>query len=174
MSNLFNIDNYKPLISTEASAILAFYQRIKSDIECKPLRSVWTVWLDNENELSEYSPIVLAFENCSLEVCCLKDDELAVSTNTIDITRGFNLYDLVEMPCHWRQNAVPDLQPAIGKRLLNVDLLEFRAEGITSWMLHGMIFVLDDFSFCIYNAFDSNGIETNIPVSNEYRRINVW
>ena len=176
----YGIKNYKPVALSGRESIRKAYGEARAFMLGQQLSSFWTDWSDNKGTLWESAPVILEFGDFSHELCWMKDEDLQISTNTIDINEGFDLYNFGQ-PSHWENNILPEFSPFVGKILRSVDLLE--AEGqITSqtgwinrfWVPHGIIFNFEDATFCIYNAFDSNRITTSIPTGDEYRRINIW
>lgn len=141
----------------------------------QPLEASWLAWDLEEDGPFMDEAVVLEIGGQKLEIVCWKLGEVAVTWNRIPLNRRPSLVCEWggDFQLEWRKNCYPALNAAIGKRINDVEVVEYRYETKVmedrtnpenvgryevQWLLHGLRFVCDSVSFAVYNALDENGI----------------
>jgi hypothetical protein len=171
---MFDLENYNPNVFTSVTGVLTAHRSTLLDLIGRKIKSVWVAWDCLNDAWYSDLPIVVNIEGQQLELCNSKLDQLAVSVNTIDLSRRICWSDSNSIQ-EWRKDALPEFIAVKGDRIRNIELIEYRlktsavhrsTEDVqikehSAWILNGIGFVLDDAYFAICNGLDKNQIIIN-------------
>ena len=172
-------------------AVRAEHGELLYSLVGKRIEATWVAWDKAEDEWFSEEPVILLIGQTNLEVVFGYLDRLALSVDTIDLEATPDWWcdwGETEFELEWRQDALPELRGAAGRRIDRVRLVEYRFETETivdrlrptnvgrkevSWLLHGLELGLDQGALTIYNALDENGISGDLLRGAEFRTFEV-
>ncbi len=186
---MFGIESYYPHFYTDTKEIIKELGLKLSNIKDKRIIDVLVVWdTKNENWFKD-CPVVLNIEGIQLELCANKIDELSITFNTIDMSQKIDWYGIDEFKLEWRKEPFSDLLLAKGKKIKNIELIEYNYQTVivyskdnlksvgdqnSSWILNGIGFELEDGYFSVCNGLDENEISIKPETSDSIRTIKLF
>lgn len=183
---MFGIESYNPEFYTSVADIFSAYRSTLLDLIGRKIKSVWVAWdCLNDCWFSDH-PIVMNIEGQQLELCNSGLDRLAVSMNTIDLSRRICWSDNNSIQ-EWRKDALPEFIAVKGNRIRGIELIEYQlrtgavhqngqAEQImehSAWVLNGIGFELDGAYIAICNGLDKNQINISRNTGDDIRTYNI-
>jgi hypothetical protein len=159
---LLGIKNYYPKFYTDISYIINDHKTKLQSLKGKQIEEIWVAWEQNEDEWFKDLPVIIKFEDCQLELCAYKTDEYAISFDQIDLSEEIDYYG-TDFILRWEKNKFNELNKCIKKRIVKVEIIEWRA------LLIGMGFHLEEGYFSVYNGLDENQICINRNDEPQYK-----
>ena len=163
----YGIQDYQPHWLNGRDSIIAAHGRRLAGLAGLTLQQVWLVWDLDDDEWFSDAPVLLDFGADQVEIDHQKFNDLSITWHTIDPSRA------IEDSCFrlaWRAQPLPDLIDLPGRRLRDVELLEWIGED--NDMAGGSLavgFNLAPAWLTIFNAMDENGLDHE-PPGPRYRR----
>lgn len=173
---MFGIDNFEPIFCESADELIAQHGKGLRDLLGQRNLSNWVLWDKQFDQRLEEWPIILVFEEQTLELCVDNDNQLSVTWNAIDVSKALfsNTHGSGD-GLFWKENALPDLVSVKGQRLKEIKIVEYQRQitvlrdhqnpahaGKTfssSWLLIGLEFEFEQAYLSVWNAL--SGIETD-------------
>ena len=166
-------------MSDALGEILLECRRILRQSLGKPLTASWVGWNDRQNAWCEAAPVILEIGGVRCEICWTKEADCALSQNTINTQKPFYCCGSEELPCVWKENALPELRQVFGQVLTGMELVEanvtISSEKLVRkyWVPNGLLFNFGKDALYVYNRFDLNGIAGQPPGGAEFRSVEV-
>ncbi len=184
------IKGYNPPIYSEKDSLLKTNRVQLLELIGRKLTASFAVWHITNNEWFTECPVILIFDGIQLEICFQKMNDCAVSWNTIDTTQIIDWYGMNnEFPLEWRKNSLNEINRLRGMSIKEVNILEYQMETVvienridpsqegrqfkSDWMLNGLEFMSGIHRFVLFNALDTNGIESESRVGDDIRRTSI-
>ena len=95
----WGINNYRPHWTNSTEDLVRSMQQISP--ASMQIRSIWSLWDEEEDEWFKDAPIVICTQEQQLEFCAMQLDLFSCSIDTIDLT----------LPVYWCGDADPDGLP---------------------------------------------------------------
>ncbi|MFY1616317.1 hypothetical protein [Micromonospora sp. WMMD736] len=164
----FGIAGYQPVWLNGVDEIAARHGHRLRSLVGRRLTSSWLVWNDDPDEWFPDCPVVLDFTGERLEVNHQKFNDLSITWNSIDVTRGPEWPTSDGFQLRWRDDVHDVLAALRGQRLEAVTLLEWAGDDLAAGTVTvGLRFA--DGWLTVYNALDENGLGFG-DLPSEYRR----
>lgn len=185
---MLGIENYNPKFFSSTTDIITELSQKLRNLVGKKLLDVWIVIDTNDNTCFKDCPVVLNIEGTQLELCNYKTDELAITFNTIDLSKKINWYDIDDFKLEWRKEPLSELSAVINRKIRKIELIEynFKPEIIACkhnpmliqkkgsiWILNGVGFELEDGYFSVFNSGDENSISIRPNYNYNFRTIKI-
>ncbi|MER7169801.1 hypothetical protein [Streptomyces mesophilus] len=165
MPDYYGIENYEPAAQNGLSSISATHGTRLAALTGRTLTRAWLLWDVEDDEWFADAPVLLDFEGEQLEIQHLKFDDLSLTWNAVTVGGPFVW---AEFDLRWRDDAVPELTALRGRRLEEIELLEWRGRDAALGMV-AVGFVFAHGRVTVHNALDENGLDFGPPES-EYVR----
>ncbi len=160
----WGIDNYQPHWSNSATELSDRLRQISpADME---IRSIWSLWDEEEDEWFNDAPIVVCTQTQQLEFCAIRLDEFSFSLNSIDLTRPVYWCgdtDPDTIPFRWVEQRNPEFANLVGKIISEIEIIESgidpgsqTALSIGTGELSGIALKFEDDYLAILNGLDCN------------------
>ncbi|WDZ84484.1 hypothetical protein [Micromonospora cathayae] len=110
----FGIPGYRARGLTGRTALAGTHGARLAGLTGRPLTRVWLAWDLTDDSWWSDCPVLLDFAGEQVEVNHWKCDEVAVSWNTVDPSRGVRWPGLDDVPIGWRAEPLPGLAGLVG------------------------------------------------------------
>ncbi len=165
----FGIEDYEPRwLNGRVDIISAVHGPRLAALAGHTLRHVWLVWDSKDDAWFSDAPVLLDFGTDQVEVDHHKFDDLSITWNTIDPTRGITNDPESHFELAWRRDPLPQLATLPGQELHQVELLEWLGDDVAQGSV-ALGFTFAEAHLTIFNALDENGLE-HTPPGTDYHR----
>ncbi|WP_046173552.1 hypothetical protein [Domibacillus indicus] len=154
---MLGIKNYNPKMYTNPSTIIGDHRTKLEALIGRNVKEIWTVWAQDEHEWFNDCPVVICFEDRQLELCAYKTNEYAITFDEILVSQGLSWYGS-DLKLNWEKNKLEELNFAIGKKVMGIEMIEMRETNSSDYYLTGIGLHLNDGYFAICNGLDENVI----------------
>ena len=178
---MFGIESFQPTFCTSPDELISLTGEKLRLIIGQPVTRNWVLWNSQFDQWWCEWPVILATQDRQLEICVLNDDQLAVSWDSIDLSKPlFPNSDGAGDHLFWKEDALPELANVKGQSIRELRIIEYRPQrtvlkdrqnsalvGKTispSWLLNGLEFQFDRSCLSIWNALSGIGIDSS-PLS---------
>ncbi len=166
----FGIPGYRARWLTGRTAVATAHGPRLAGLTGRTLTRVWLAWDLTDDSWFADCPVLLDFAGEQVEVNHWKFDEIAISWNSVDPTRGVRWLGSDDVPIAWRSEPLPELTGLVGRPVTGVELLEWH--GDPGDLANGTVALgvdLGDTVLVVFNALDENGLSVG-PLPPGYRR----
>ena len=186
--NVLGVEGYEPhffrtaqeLINTRGSAIRALYGM--------KLQGVWLMWDRKDDSWWQDGPVILEFDDLQCELCANKLSEYSVTFDSIDREQSLDWFGIEEIQLTWKVNPLPEIIPFVGQAVSGIFVTEYYFETTVvanrnyperigqvdaTWLLHGILFKLNDQWLHAYNGLDQNSLEYDEPSRDTFRKTQI-
>lgn len=182
---MFGIDNFEPVFCESADELITQHGKDLRRLLGQRNLSNWVLWNKQSNQRLEEWPIILVFEEQTLELCVNNDNQLSATWNTIDVSKAlFSNADGAGDGLFWKEDALPHLVSVKGQRLKEIKVVEYQRQitvlrdhqnpahvGKTFssyWLLIGLEFQFEQAYLSVWNALSGIEIDAKLLRSGEY------
>ncbi len=178
----WGIHDYRPRWLTQAGELRDRLRAIRPDFVGRPIRAVWTLWDDADDEWFDDAPVIVDVGGHRLEICATKLDQMSVSVNTIDLSQPVfwcGDEDDGEPAMHWTDRIHSCLAGVPSQRIEAFCIMEYRiASGLQDmvglgWVVAGVGLELEDGYFEVGNGLDCNAMVRSRSSGEDYRYLEV-
>lgn len=182
MTPFWGIPDYQPRWSKTAGDLHDALCAVRADFVGRPIRAVWTLWDDEDDQWFEDAPVVVDAGSHRLEICATKLDEMSVSVNTIDLSLPVYWCGEEgdgEPAMHWTDRMHSCLAGVASQRIEGFCVMEYRIDsGLQdmlglNWVAAGVGLVLEDGYFEVGNGLDCNVMTRSRSSGEDYRYLEV-
>jgi len=152
---MFGIKNYNPKMYSNPAKIMEDHRTKLEALIGKNVKEILVVWEQDEDHWFNDCPVIICFEDCQLELCAYKMDEYAVTFDKILVSQDLSWYG-TDLKLNWEKNKLEELNFAIGKRVIGIEIIERCETNATEYYLAGIGLHLNDGYFAICNGLDEN------------------
>lgn len=154
---MFGITDYKPTFYTNANLFLSEQRPHLSKIIEQEITAIWTVHDANTNEHWADCPIVVQLNAIQFEFNALYDNEIAITWNSIDLSKKISWFNSPDLILEWRMNEVQQSKNYIGQKINDILLMELKNCGF----LNGIYISLENGYLTLFNNLDEAVIQFN-------------
>ena len=156
---MLGVKDYNPKLYTDLSSILKDHKRSLEKLKGQRIMGIWAAWDQSGDEWFNNCPVVVAFEDCQIELCAYKTDEYIITFNEVNVRDEIDWYG-TELRLKWEKDKLANLGIAVNKEVKAMEIIEWR-EGEYNF-LFGVGFQLEDSYFAVCNGLDENIILTEV------------
>jgi hypothetical protein len=167
----WGIRNYQPQWTNSATDLVQSMQQIST--ANMQIRSIWSLWDEEEDEWFNDAPIVICTQEQQLEFCATQLDLFSCSIDTIDLTLPVYWCDEEDpdvLPFKWVQQRNVEFADLVGKKIVEIVIIESGIDRdlqsvltLGGGILSGIALKFDRDRLEITNGLDCNSL-TRIPL----------
>lgn len=157
------IAGYRPIWINDREEAIKELQTFAVAWVGSKIEKTYVGWFIEDNSWYEDIPIVLVIGGKQYEICWNKFDDLAITQGQIDVKNCIVSGGKIPM----KENALPELERAIGNTIVGVELGESEMNG--SAIINSVNLILEGGYLTIYNNLDENGVSSE-PCSDASQR----
>ena len=157
------IKGYRPQWINDKEDAIKMLQTFASAWVGATIEKTYVGWFTEYDNWYQDFPVILVVGGKQYEICWYKADDLSITEDQIDIENWNAPDERVVI----RQDALPELERAIGKTITGVELGESEINGTA--IINSVNLILEGGYLTIFNNLDENGV-SNEPNSDTYQR----
>lgn len=153
---MLGIRNYNPIFYTDKDNLIKNHFKELRSLVGEKIDAVWTVHETPSGKFWADCPVVLVVNGKQLEFCSLKDNEISITWNEINLRNKLDWYGSEEIHLEWQKNAFKSIAPYINEQINGVEVIEMKLESY-DLVLHGIGLEFNNNYLSMFNAFDVTG-----------------